>query len=39
MLNFFAYFVFGAVLVSSCECLGYGLVLLLEKVIETVANE
>lgn len=39
MLDFVAYFVLGTVLVTGCNCLGYGLVLLLEKVIETVANE
>lgn len=36
MLDFYAYLIFGAVLVSCCEFLGYGLVLLLGKVMETI---
>ena len=36
MLNFFAYFVFAVVLVGGCETLGYGVVLLLQKIMKTI---
>ena len=36
MLNFFAYFVFDVVLVGGCETLGYGVVLLLQKIMKTI---
>lgn len=36
MLNFFAYFVFAVVLVGGCEILGYGIVLLLQKIMKTI---
>ena len=36
MLNFFAYFVFAVVLVGGCETLGYGVVLLLQKIMKII---